>query len=123
MNGSIILPTAHGGANWGGAAVNPATGVLFVNAIDIPWLLKLKELKKLKENNTLSGEKLFKKNCSSCHGANKKGTTAGPNISSKIDTYTAERIEKVIKNGSGTMPSQLSVNHFGECRLAKTPDW
>ena len=105
LNGSIILPTAHGGANWGGAAVNPATGVLFVNAIDIPWFLKLKELKKLKENNTLSGEKLFKMNCSSCHGANKKGTTAGPNISSKIDTYTAERIEKVIKNGSGTMPS------------------
>ena len=48
MAGSIILPTAHGGANWGGASVNPETNMLFVNATDIPWILKLTDLKKIR---------------------------------------------------------------------------
>lgn len=67
LTGSVIVPAAHGGANWGGASVNPNTGVLFVNATDLPWFLKLTEIKKLEENNAMSGENLYKMYCSSCH--------------------------------------------------------
>jgi quinoprotein glucose dehydrogenase len=38
MEGVIMLPTAHGGANWGGASVNAETNTLFVNATDIPMI-------------------------------------------------------------------------------------
>ena len=58
MSGSIILPTAHGGANWGGASVNPETNMLFVNATDIPWILKMTDLKKIREANQLDGKTL-----------------------------------------------------------------
>jgi quinoprotein glucose dehydrogenase len=55
MEGSIMLPTAHGGSNWGGASVNPETNRLFVNSTDIPMILKLTDLKKIARpiNSTL----------------------------------------------------------------------
>ena len=35
------MPGNNGGANWGGAAVDPAKGTLFVVSKDLPALLKL----------------------------------------------------------------------------------
>ena len=40
--GSIQMPGNNGGANFGGAAVNPRTGELFVVSKDLPALLKLR---------------------------------------------------------------------------------
>ena len=105
LNGSVIVPAAHGGANWGGASFNPSTGVLFVNATDLPWFLKLKDLKEVSQNNVLDGASLFKLNCSSCHGADQKGTAVGPDISEKVKLYSAQKIESVIKRGAEPMPS------------------
>jgi quinoprotein glucose dehydrogenase len=39
--GAIALPGWVGGANWGGAAVDPETGVLFVPSITLPSVLQL----------------------------------------------------------------------------------
>ncbi len=39
--GTIQMPGNNGGANWGGAAVDPAAGALFVVSKDLPCLLKL----------------------------------------------------------------------------------
>lgn len=36
--GTMYLPGWVGGANWGGAAVDPDTGVLYVPSITFPWL-------------------------------------------------------------------------------------
>jgi quinoprotein glucose dehydrogenase len=38
LEGTVILPGFHGGANWSGASFDPASGLLFVNSNDIPWL-------------------------------------------------------------------------------------
>jgi quinoprotein glucose dehydrogenase len=105
LNGSVIVPAAHGGANWGGAAYNPKSGILFVNSTDLPWFLKLKEIKSLAADNLKTGESLFKMYCSSCHGVDKKGTNVGPNIVSKIKSYTPLKLENVIKKGAEPMPS------------------
>jgi glucose dehydrogenase len=40
--GTIQMPGNNGGANWGGAAVDPSRGVLVVVSKDLPSLLKLK---------------------------------------------------------------------------------
>jgi quinoprotein glucose dehydrogenase len=105
LNGSVIVPAAHGGANWGGAAYNPKSGILFVNSTDLPWFLKLKEIKSLAADNLKTGESLFKMYCSSCHGVDKKGTNVGPNIVSKVKSYTPLKLENVIKKGAEPMPS------------------
>lgn len=41
--GTIQMPGNNGGANWGGAAVDPAHGTLVVVSKDLPSLLKLEE--------------------------------------------------------------------------------
>lgn len=41
LRGTIQMPGNNGGANWGGAAVDPANGSLFVISKDLPCLLKL----------------------------------------------------------------------------------
>ena len=41
LHGTIQMPGNNGGANWGGAAVDPANGTLYVISKDLPCLLKL----------------------------------------------------------------------------------
>ena len=105
MSGSIMLPTAHGGANWGGASVNPETGMLFVNATDIPMILKLTDLKKIREANQLNPEILFRTYCSNCHGADKKGTGVGPDLTGRARKYKAGQIANILRKGAAPMPS------------------
>ena len=52
--GTIQMPGNNGGANWGGAAVDPAKGVLVVVSKDLPSLLKL-EADRRDEDRYLSG--------------------------------------------------------------------
>ena len=105
LEGSIILPTAHGGANWGGAAVNPETGMLFVNATDIPWILKLTDLARIRAANQLNPEILFRTYCSSCHGTDKKGSGIGPDLTGRVKNYKGEQIASIMKKGAPPMPS------------------
>lgn len=39
--GTILTPGLHGGANWGGASVDPRSGRLVVNSNDVPYLLEI----------------------------------------------------------------------------------
>ena len=104
MAGSIMLPTAHGGANWGGATVNPNTNMLFVNATDIPMILKITDLKKIRAANQLNPEILFRTYCSNCHGADRKGGV-GPDLTGKVKTYPNEKIAGIVQKGAAPMPS------------------
>lgn len=105
LNGSVILPAAHGGSNWGGAAVNPHTGVMFVNAIDLPWFLRLTKTESFAAHNELEGDQLFSMYCSACHGADKKGTDFGPDIVQKSKQRSTESLVSLIRKGAEPMPS------------------
>jgi quinoprotein glucose dehydrogenase len=106
LRGSIVVPSAHGGANWGGAAYNPNTNVIYVNSTDLPWYLALKEVASLGEVNNLPGEALYKIYCSSCHGSDMKGSGGiGPDISARLKTYSPENLKNLIVKGAGPMPS------------------
>ncbi|MFH1071749.1 MAG: pyrroloquinoline quinone-dependent dehydrogenase, partial [Candidatus Glassbacteria bacterium] len=41
LEGTLVYPGFHGGANWSGAGFDPGTGVLYVNANELPWLLTM----------------------------------------------------------------------------------
>jgi quinoprotein glucose dehydrogenase len=43
--GTILTPGLHGGANWGGASIDPRTGRLVVNTNDVPYLLEMVDAK------------------------------------------------------------------------------
>lgn len=105
MEGIIMLPTAHGGSNWGGASVNPETRRLFVNSTDIPMILKLTDLKKIRAANQLNPEILFRTYCSNCHGADKKGTAVGPDLTVRVKKYNSAQIASIVQKGAPPMPS------------------
>ena len=38
LEGTIIFPGLDGGGEWGGAAVDPRSGIMYVNGNDMPWI-------------------------------------------------------------------------------------
>ena len=105
MEGLLMLPTAHGGSNWGGASVNPETNMLFVNSTDIPMILKLTDLEKIRAANQLNPEILYRTYCSNCHGGDKKGTGVGPDLTGRVKKYQDAQIASMLRKGAPPMPS------------------
>ncbi|MSU49286.1 MAG: pyrroloquinoline quinone-dependent dehydrogenase [Opitutus sp.] len=57
--GTIQMPGNNGGANWGGAAVDPTNGTLVVVSKDLPSLLKLEEKQRPESNASARYESGF----------------------------------------------------------------
>jgi quinoprotein glucose dehydrogenase len=56
---------------------------LYVNANEMAWILQMLEVSQkavAKENYRQAGERLYKLNCMSCHGANRQGGGNYPSI-------------------------------------------
>ena len=105
LDGSLVLPAAQGGANWGGASVNPLTNTLFVNATEMPWVIKVTDLKKVRAANQTNPDILYRTYCSSCHGVDKKGTATAPDLTTHVQRYRDEQIKSIVENGAPPMPS------------------
>ena len=102
---TVIFPGFDGGAEWGGSAFDPKTGLLYVNSNDIAWTSGLAP-------NTAgnSGKQLYLRNCAVCHGDQRAG--APPEIPSLIGVgqrRTEEAISEVVRQGAGRMPSFPSL--------------
>src|SRR5690606_35991872 len=71
--GTVIFPGFDGGAEWGGPAYDPATGILYVNASEMPWILTMVDVKKenkKRETYLEAGKRIYTANCMTCHGSN-----------------------------------------------------
>ncbi len=100
--GTIILPGFDGGAEWGGAAVDPH-GVLYVNANEMAWILQLVP-------TALFGagaKALYAQFCISCHGVDRAGNAAAniPNLAGIGRRLKPEDIGALLRTGKGMMPS------------------
>jgi quinoprotein glucose dehydrogenase len=96
LRGTVLMPGTDGGAEWGGAAFDPDSGLLFVNSNEQPWIIRMVD------HETKS---LYQNNCASCHGASREG--APPSFPSLVDIgkrRSREDIIKFVKEGSGRMP-------------------
>jgi quinoprotein glucose dehydrogenase len=113
LGNTVEMPGNNGGVNWGGAAVNPENGQLFIVSKDLPAMLKL-ELAAAPSVSTTPegrGQSVFTANCALCHGANREGRP--PAIPSLVDVNSRlgkDQIRSVVQQGRGPMPafSQLS---------------
>jgi quinoprotein glucose dehydrogenase len=45
IQGTVVIPGYHGGANWSGASFDPTTGLLYVNSNNVPNIITLAESK------------------------------------------------------------------------------
>jgi quinoprotein glucose dehydrogenase len=105
----VIFPGFDGGGEWGGAAVDIETGVMYVNGNEMPWI---HEMIDLREQKSL-GAKLYAANCSACHGATREGDPqlVYPSLINVRDRLNNGEISHIIENGKGVMPAfaQLST--------------
>ncbi|MEO6994518.1 MAG: c-type cytochrome, partial [Lacunisphaera sp.] len=100
--GTIIFPGFDGGAEWGGAAVDPQ-GILYVNENEMAWVLTMID----SSGATSLGQQVYLQNCTGCHGADRKGNPMS-NIPSLIDIknrLSHDQIMEVILKGRAVMPS------------------
>ena len=66
---TVVFPGYDGGAEWGGQAFDPETGLYYVNANDLAWTGGLAP-----NTGGHSGTALYLQHCASCHRDDRAGT-------------------------------------------------
>ena len=107
VEGTVVLPGFDGGGEWGGAAVDPQTAVLFVNASDVPWIAAMRPAATLPNANARprSGARVYATSCARCHGADRHGRDRAPSLADVASRLSMEQARDVIEHGRGFMPS------------------
>ncbi len=113
--GTFVFPGFDGGAEWGAAAFDPETGLLYVNSNEMVYILKIVE--RAKPQAKSSGRRAYSANCASCHGEKMKGSSGFPSLVHIGRRLKQDEITKIIREGRGRMPS---FGHLGEDGIAAT---
>ena len=101
---TVIFPGFDGGAEWGGQALDPETGILYVNANDIPWTGRMAE-NTAAEAETDSPQGLYTSQCAVCHGEAMAGSPpAIPSLIGIAQRLSSKDVAAAIRNGKGRMP-------------------
>lgn len=111
--GVVQFPGTRGGAEWGGAAVDPNSGIMYVNANDIPLLISMKQIEAEGEEQFLAsvGKRVYTLNaCTSCHGADRAGTNVYPPLRNLSETKSEKQVATLIANGKGQMPAFPNIS-------------
>ena len=95
VDGSIVFPGYDGGGEWGGPAFDPETGLLYVNANEMGWMLRMMPR---------DDHSLFKSACASCHGDDMKGSPTVPSLLDIAQRRSRDEIASIIRQGTGRMP-------------------
>lgn len=109
---TLVYPGADGGAEWGGAAVDP-DGIMYVNANEMAWVFSLKPTPKEDELIHLSpGQRIYTTTCTVCHGPERKGnpTSGYPSLVNIGQKRDREYVSKLITNGKGMMPGFSNIS-------------
>lgn len=104
--GTLIFPGYDGGAEWGGAAVDP-NGIMYVNSNEMAWVLTMVDTPKQSELAHLSeGAKTYTLYCSACHGPERKGNTKSgyPSLVDIQLRQSRDYVKNIVSNGKGMMP-------------------
>ena len=102
LEGTVVFPGFDGGGEWGGAAFDPESGLLYVNANEMPWILRLVEAKSEK----VGGRSLYNSRCSGCHRRDLKGSPPEfPALTGIGQRRKREEVGAIIRQGSGRMPA------------------
>ncbi|WP_420148725.1 PQQ-binding-like beta-propeller repeat protein [Spirosoma sp.] len=114
LKGTLMLPGTRGGAEWGGAAYDPATTMLYIKSNDSPEIQTIKRVDQEQEARDMTvfdqGKSLYMTYCVACHGRDKNGDE--PNYPSLIGLKTRMSREIAldkIRKGGGKMPAFASV--------------
>ena len=107
--GVILYPGADGGAEWGGAALDPRKGIMYVNANEMAWIIKMKAVGGA-GNNTSIGQSLTQIHCTRCHGGKLEGLAGIPELQNVNLRLQPDSIQTIIQKGRGAMPGMPNLS-------------
>ena len=113
LKGTFMMPGSRGGSSWGGGAVDPTKGIIYVKSNDSP---EIATMKKVIRNETVNqseynqGKALYFTYCVACHMPDKNGDESGnPSLLAIESRLSKGDALNKIKRGGGKMPSFASV--------------
>ncbi|HUB59678.1 MAG TPA: PQQ-binding-like beta-propeller repeat protein [Puia sp.] len=113
--GTLIYPGFDGGAEWGGPAYDPETGLLYVNANEVPAILTMVDAAARPPASGMvtvgkAAQALYSGNCMTCHGPDRQGGGNYPSLIGVKKKYTEDQFLTLLATGRRMMPAfkQLS---------------
>jgi quinoprotein glucose dehydrogenase len=98
---SLVLPGFDGGANWGGTAFDPHSRLLYVNAMDVPYTIRMIGLQ---GDMGSVGRRIYLQNCAGCHGSEHEGNGVDiPPLGDLRAKYSMPAAYQLIRTGRGRM--------------------
>lgn len=112
--GTFMLPGTRGGSEWGGAAYDPATSILYLNANESPEVAKVQRVRKVVQSKDQSlygqGRIFYNTHCAACHNADRSGQEPlNPGLLNLDSRLSKAEVLKKIEMGAGRMPAFASV--------------
>jgi len=97
---TVVFPGFDGGGEWGGPAVDPETGIIYINSNDVAWTGALAE-----NTGENSPRGVYLSQCGVCHGDKMAGSPGTiPTLVGVGERIAPEQIAAIIQNGKGRMP-------------------
>ncbi len=97
---TVIFPGYDGGAEWGGSAFDPESGLLYVNANEMAWTGMLAP-----SPAGMTARQVYLRNCAACHRDKLEGEP--PQMPSLVGIGSRrgeDDVRRVIRQGAGRMP-------------------
>ena len=105
---TVLFPGFDGGPEWGGAAWDPETRRLYVNATELPWTYKLV---KIESGLVDPGVALYGTHCATCHGLDRRGNGRDmPGLEGIGQKLSYPQIGGIIRRGKGRMPANTQLS-------------
>ena len=110
LEGTMVFPGLTGGGEWGGPSVDPESGIMYINASELPWIVTMKDNRiekpvKIKQTNLEAGKTLYTQNCLGCHGADLKGSGNFPALTNLNTRFEESEFKNLITSGRRMMPA------------------
>ncbi len=106
--GTLTMPGTLGGVEWQGASFDSATNTLFVNAHELPGINAIEEVLQPRKGVSVtpaqSGKLIYQKNCTACHGVDRKGIPPVFPPLMNLGKPIAE-LKATMRDGRGLMPA------------------
>ncbi len=113
IQGTVVFPGLDGGAEWGGPSFDPQTGILYINANEMAWVIQaipVTAKATANENFLQAGQRLYQVNCMTCHGPERKGSGNYPSLININKKYNGASFDTLLQSGRRMMPAFKQLN-------------
>ncbi len=111
---NVVYPGIDGGAEWGGAAWDEESGLLFVNANQVPWIVQMIEARAEPGLRNMLGT-AYLHTCAGCHGLDMRGDGSSvPAVLGVRERLGPLELYRLIRDGRGRMPGLAGTLEWHE---------